>query len=282
MSEQTAGNGVKTLGGFFRLLEIGATEAGEHPEAFDQLRRTDIHGIMLHNVYDADTLDAIKERLARHDPPFLQTSFPEEFRSWFYGRNLNLAHHDLVGYFEEAEVFNRQLETLLPPGLSVAGYLAGLLRQMDGGRPFVAPPGVRPSQSYMFATLRCHMEGGHIPAHLDNEFALRRSYRHLRDLVEPPILSFILAVATSDDGGALKIYNFRQDTFGTFETSGPIEPDMSGLESVSFRIPAGSVIVIDSGRYLHEVTPVVGEQPRWTLCSFMALSKDHHTMYCWG
>jgi len=282
MSEQASENGVKTLGGFFHLLEIDAAEAGEHPEALDRLRRTDIHGIMLHNVYDADTLDTIKERLARHDPPFLQTSFPEEFRSWFYGRNLNLAHPDLVGYFEEAEVFNRQLETLLPPGRSIAGYLAGLLQQMDGGRPFVAPPGVRPRQSYMFATLRCHMEGGHIPAHLDNEFALRRSYRHLRDLVEPPILSFILAVATSDEGGALKIYNFRQDTSGTFETSGPIEPDTSGVESVSFRIPAGSVIVIDSGRYLHEVTAVVGEQPRWTLCSFMALSKDHDTMYCWG
>ena len=40
MSEQAAGNGIKTLGGFFHLLEIDAAEAGNHPEAFAQLRLT--------------------------------------------------------------------------------------------------------------------------------------------------------------------------------------------------------------------------------------------------
>jgi hypothetical protein len=282
MSEHSDDGDVRILGGFFRLLEIDVAEVPDHPRAFDRLRRTDVHGILVHGVYGDDELDAVKERLAQHDPPFLQTSFPEEFHSWFYGRNLNLAHPDLSGYFEEAEVFNEQLESLFPPGRGVSGYLAGLLQQLDNGRDFVAPPGVRRRQRYMFATLRCHLEGGHIPPHLDNEFALRRSYRHLRELVEPPILSFVLALATARDGGELKIYDFRQDTAGNFETSGPIEVDLGRLETVSFRIPVGSVIVIDSGRYLHEVTPVIGTDPRWTLCSFMALSNDHDAMYCWG
>jgi len=282
MSGHPGPDGVQTLGGFFRLLEIDAADAAAHPQAFDQLRRTDIHGIMLHGVYDEGVLSSVRDKLVRHDPPFLKTSFPEEFLSWFYGRNLNLAHPDLLGYFDEAELFNQQLEALFPAERSVASYLTGLMQQMDGGRPFQAPPGLRSSQRYMITTLRCHMEGGFIPAHLDNEFALRRSYRHLRDLVEPPILSVVAGLASADDGGKLKIYNFRQDTSGTFETSGPIEPDTSGLESVSFRIPEGSAIIIDSGRYLHEVTPVIGAQPRWTLCSFMALNKAHDAMYCWG
>lgn len=273
---------VQTLGGFFHLLEIDAADAGAHPDAFERLRASAVHGILLRDVYRPDEVAAVGERLLRHDPPFVQSSFPEEFFSWFYGINLNLAHPDLVGYFEEAARFNDQLTALFPAGRGAADYLTGLMQQLDDGRPFIAPPGIRPRQRYMITTLRCHMEGGHIPAHVDNEFALRRSYRHLRNMVEPPILSIVLALAEGEEGGALKIFNFRQDTAGDFETSGPIDVDLEGLESVSFRIPPGSAMIIDSGRYLHEVTPVIGPAPRWTLCSFMALSKDHRAMYCWG
>lgn len=273
---------VEVLGGFFRLLQLDAAATANHPGAFERLRRSDVHGILLHGVYAPDELTAVGDHLVRRDPPFVQTSFPEEFHSWFYGINLNLAHPDLVGYFEEAAVFNEQLAGIFPRGRGVTDYLAGLMQQLDDGRRFVAPPGIRPRQRYMFATLRCHMEGGHIPAHVDNEFALRRSYRHLRELVEPPILSIVLALAEAREGGALKIFDFRQDTAGDFATSGPIEANLAALDAVSFRIPAGSAIILDSGRYLHEVTPVIGAQPRWTLCSFMARSKDHGAMYCWG
>ncbi|MGD8330901.1 MAG: 2OG-Fe(II) oxygenase [Acidobacteriota bacterium] len=277
------GDQVQTLGGFFRLMEIDATDAVQHPDAFERLRTSTVHGILLRDVYSADEVAAVHERLVRHDPPFVQTSFPQEFYSWFYGINLNLAHPDLVGYFEEAARFNEQLTALFPPRRGAIDYLAGLLQKLDGGRPFVAPPGIRPRQRYMFTTLRCHMEGGYIPAHIDNEFALRHSYRHLREMVEPPILSVVLALAEAEQGGALKIFNFRQDTAGDFETTGAaIDVDVEELESVSLRIPRGSAIIIDSGRYLHEVTPVIGAAPRWTLCSFMALSKDHQAMYCWG
>ena len=282
MSESETAGGSKESGGFFRLLEIDAADVSAHADAFDRLRRSDIHGVMLHGVCPADVLGETSERLERHDPPFLKTWFPEEFHSWFYGRNLNLAHPELLGYFQEAELFNEQLEALFPDEFSVSGYLAGLLARLDDGRRFLAPPGPEPGQSYLLTTVRCHMEGGHIPPHLDNEFALRRSYKHLRGIVEPPILSFVASLAEADDGGELEIYDFRQDTSGTFEVSGPIEPDISNLDSVRFRIPPGSVIVIDSGRYLHRVTPVVGSRSRWTLCSFMALSKDHDAMYCWG
>lgn len=282
MSEGAEVRETQTLGGFFKLLELDAADAADHPDAFERLRRTDIHGILMHGVYEAEELATLGERLRQHDPRFLRTSFPEEFLSWFYGRNLNLAHPDLEGYFEEAQMFNAQLEELFPADRGVRGYLTGLMEQLDGGRPFRAPPGLRSSQRYMITTLRCHMEGGFIPAHLDNEFALRRSYRHLRELVEPPILSIVLALAAPDAGGELKIYDFRQDTTGNFESSGPVEVDMSTLDAVSFRIPEGSAIIIDSGRYLHEVTPVIGTRPRWTLCSFMALNNDHSAMYCWG
>ena len=90
-----ANNRITTHGGFFRLLKIDAADTDRHSDAFEQVRRSDIHGIMLHGVYDAESMAAVNDCLVRHDPPFLRTSFPEEFRSWFDGRNLNLAPPDL-------------------------------------------------------------------------------------------------------------------------------------------------------------------------------------------
>ena len=54
------------------------------------------------------------------------------------------------------------------------------------------------------------------------------------------------------------------------------------LASVSFRLPAGTLIVLDSGAHLHRVAPVVGTTLRWTACSFMARSRGRDAVYCWG
>jgi hypothetical protein len=42
-------------------------------------------------------------------------------------------------------------------------------------------------------------------------------------------------------------------------------PDVSTLASVSFRLPPGALILLDSGRYLHRLTPVQGARKRWTV-----------------
>ncbi|MFO1000760.1 MAG: hypothetical protein U0936_10495 [Planctomycetaceae bacterium] len=60
------------------------------------------------------------------------------------------------------------------------------------------------------------------------------------------------------------------------------KPDLSQLSSVSFSLNSGDLIIVDSGRYLHRVTPVVGQKTRWTACSFMAHARDRNAVYCWG
>jgi hypothetical protein len=42
------------------------------------------------------------------------------------------------------------------------------------------------------------------------------------------------------------------------------------------------MIIVNSGRFLHRVTPVIGTTVRWTACSFMAESKAGDCVYCWG
>lgn len=273
------------VGGFVRLLEIDARDTARHPDAFDRLRGGDLQGVLVHNVYPPDVLEAVVERLERHDPPFLKTWFPAPFRSWFFGRNLNLAPPVLDDYFHEATEFHRHLAMLFPPSLGVRDYVAGLLSHLDNGRPFRVPPGPVAGEEYMFATVRAHLEGGFIPPHCDNEQALRPSYRHLRTLVEPHMMSYVVALTRSDGGGALEVYDYR------FEPSAAVpmnvdragaRPDVTHLASVSFRLPPGAMIVFDSGRYLHRVSPVEGPRKRWTVSSFLALSRRGDAVFCWG
>lgn len=279
------GGGTRSLAGFLRLLELEPGDVAHHPEAFERLRAGELQAVIVHGVYSPQLLSALAERLERGEAPLLRTEFPAEFRSSFYGRNLNLASPDLERYFAEAALFHQQLAALLPAELGFTDYLARLLAALDHGRPFVAAPGPQPGQRYMFTTLREHREGGFIPAHFDNEQNFRPSYRHLKTRVEPHIVSFVLALTQAEDGGALEVFDLRcEPQDARFLNADGIEnkPDPAHYDAVSFRLPAGSLIVLDSGRYLHRLTPVIGPRKRWTACSFMALSRAHDAMCCWG
>jgi hypothetical protein len=274
----------RALAGFLHVRELEAAECAAHPGLFGELRAGALQAIVVHGVYPAPALAAVVERLERHDPAFLRTSFPEKFRSWFYGRNVNLSAPGLPGYFEEAAAFRTQLMQLFPePGLEA--HVGALLAAMDGGRRFVAAPGPRAGEHYMFTTLRAHLEGGYIPAHVDNEQRLRPSYRHLSGLVELHMTSFVLALTMAEAGGGLEVFDLSvapEDARLLSDDRVARKPDPARLSSVSFRLPPGAMIVLDSGRLLHRVSPVEGGAKRWTACSFMALARDRSATYCWG
>jgi hypothetical protein len=281
----SASGGVRVLNGFLKVIEIDAAECARHVDAFERLRRGELQAVIVHNMYEQAALHGLVERLERRDPVFLQTWFPEKFRSWFYGRNLNLSRPGLDGYFDEAAQFHRQLESLLPGPQGLVQHVGRLLAQLDGGRPVRAAPGPLPGQNYMFTTFRAHLEGGYIPPHFDNEQTLRPTYRHLHEIVELHMTSFVLALTQAEEGGALEVFNLTEEPATARMLSDDrvlVKPDVSGLDSVSFRLPAGSMILLDSGRYLHRLTPVRGARKRWTACSFMALSHNRDATYCWG
>ena len=99
------------------------------------------------------------------------------------------------------------------------------------------------------------------------------------------MISFVLALTLPDAGGALEVYNARPEPLSAPPMAGaprPARPRMESLEAVGFRIPPGSLIILDSGHYLHQVSPVIGPHKRWTVCSFMALCRDRSAVYCWG
>lgn len=270
---------------FFRLLDIQAEQVDAHGTAIADLRAGSLTGIIVRSVYEKSLLEKVVYRLELHDPPFLKTWFPEKFRSWFYGQNLNLMQTDPEAYFQEAERFHQQLKELLPDPLSIDNHVMKILSRLDSRRPYRAAPGPEPGQSYMVTTFRGHGEGGYIPAHCDNEQTLRPAYEHLQTIVSSHMYSMVLLLGKPKDGGCLEIFDYRvePDDAKLMNDDGfRQKPSLSELSSATVSLNAGDLIVVDSGRWLHRVTPVIGETVRWTACSFMAHATDRNAVYCWG
>lgn len=270
---------------FFTLLDIDASDVDQHASAVEELRSGNVTGITVRNVYDIAFMDAVVNRLERHDPPFLKTWFPEKFKSWFYGQNLNLMQTDPDSYFRDAELFYRQMNKLFPEPHGIESRVMKLLARLDGNRPYRGAPGPEPEQNYMMTTFRGHGDGGYIPAHCDNEQSYRPAYEHLATLVSDHMYSMVLMIGKPHDGGMLEVFNYcvePQDSRLMNDDAIVNKPDISQLSSVTFSLNAGDMIVLDSGRYLHRVTPVVGEKTRWVACSFMAHARERNAVYCWG
>ncbi len=270
---------------FFTLLDIHAADVHSYATAIGQLREGTITGIIVRNVYDAALMHEIVGRLERHDPPFVKTWFPEKFKSWFYGQNLNLMQTDPDSYFRDAAQFHQDMHELFPAPHGIDSHLMKLLSRLDSKRPYRAAPGPEPDQNYMLTTFRGHGEGGYIPAHCDNEQSHRPAYEHLATLVSSHMYSMVLLIGKPLDGGLLEVFDYRvepQDSRLMSDDAVTNKPDITPLSSVSFPLNPGDIIIVDSGRYLHRVTPVIGETTRWVACSFLAHARDRNAVYCWG
>ncbi len=114
----------------------------QSPQLLTRLRRREIDGIVVKNVYDRATCEALRVALeaGRHD--LIKTEFPAKFAAFFYGINLNLAHPDLKDYFAEAPRFRDGLSRLLPGELDLQRRITGLFAALDVRTNGQSPPPV--------------------------------------------------------------------------------------------------------------------------------------------
>ena len=275
---------MRTVDPGFLRLEEHAADSDTTPDAIGRLRAGDLHAVVLHRVIDPALLPGLVQRLETNAPGFEVTEFPGPFRSFFYGRNLNLNEPELAEYYAQAARFRQALAALgAPDGLDLAARVAQVLAQFDEGRPYRAAPAPG-GQAHFFTTLRGHRTGGYIPPHFDNEQAMRPSYRNIAPQITGDIYSFVLTLAEANAGGQLELFDLRAEDHrdARNDDHARARPDVTGVARVALPIPAGSMVLVNSGRLLHQVTPVEGPQSRWTMCSFMALARDGQSVLAWG
>jgi hypothetical protein len=275
----------------FEMLDIPAADAARHPAAVAAVREGRLTAVVIRGVYAADVMARATEELeqAAHGRGAMagvrRTTFPEKFNGWFYGQNLNLLTGDLPEYFSEEQDFVQRLDALLPPGQGFAERMLPLLSTLDEGRPYRAPPGPEADQRYHVTTIRGHGSGGYIPPHCDNEQALNPSYDHLLTLVRDDLFSMVLAFNQPQGGGVLEVYDHVVPVSARVpiaQGSTMLRPDLSRCRSLLLPLAPGDLVIVDSGRHYHRVTPVEGGTTRWTACSFMSHALDRRAVYSWG
>lgn len=270
---------------FFRSETIEARDARAMPDLLTRLREEEFDALIVKQVYDKESCDGIVRRLESDCHRLVRTDFPAKFRAYFLGVNLNLAHPELSAYFAEAPRFHKGLALVFPDDLDLRSRVLGLMSSLDQGLDYGPPPGPSTGSVHMFTTIRAHLKGGYIPAHFDDEQVARPSYRYVLPLIRMKLFSFVQAFSQAEEGGALEVFDLAPVEPGQLIAmdgrSAPL-PDLSGVEKISIRLPPGDLIVFNSGRRLHRVTPVLGDVTRWTACSFMAPSKVGDRVYCWG
>ena len=274
----------KQLNGFFNLATLTQPNGKLFTSGLNLLRREEINGILVKEVFSNNETAKLTERLETEDIPFIKTWFPKAFHAWFLGRNLNLESDELSGYFEQVPAFEEHLATLFHGDLNLESRLFGVLADLDQEVPFCAAPGPVGGQRYMVTTLRAHTEAGFIPVHCDNEQAVRPSFLHLRNIISTPILSFVLCLQNPVSGGELEVFARRAEgiPLAVEKESETINLGLEDVPSVKFSLSAGELIIINSGNYYHQLLPVDGNRKRWTVCSFFARSSDDKSNYCWG
>ena len=269
----------------FLKVETGTIDQAMQAETMDRLHNGQLDAVLIDGLFSKDECARIVTTLEANVSGFEKTDFPGPFQSFFYGRNLNLDAPDLTDYFAAARRFETALCAFSDHvGVDVQGRIASTLSGLDHGRPFVPAPG--PSgESHFFTTFRGHHPGGYIPAHFDNEQSLRPSYVHVDACTRGSILSFVVTLAEAESGGVIELFDLCSD-----QAAGRIRnddnalsrPDLGALRSQRLHVPAGGIAIVNSGRRLHRVVPVGGSRIRWTICSFMARSRDGNRTFCWG
>lgn len=270
---------------FFHTVGIDAQDANRFPDAVRRLRGDQYHGILLHEVYSAAECEAIVARLETGAANLPRSEFPPLMHGYFLGMNLNLSPPDLVAYFDAVPRFGSGLRKLFAGSIDLERRVTDLLSSLDVGRPYRAAPGPQPSLDHMFTTIRAHETGGFIPPHFDNEQRFRQSYRLITPQIGADLFSFVLAFSCPEAGGELEIFDLQHGGRAFRMADGNDDAshlDLDGIDSVRFRLTPGDMLIFNSGRYLHQVTPVVGSVIRWTACSFMAESRSGDQVYCWG
>ena len=127
--------------------------------------------------------------------------------------------------------------------------------------------------------------GVQIYSHHDNHYRLPIYEGLGAEYDRASALSWFVTLQAPESGGVLTLYGL----WGS-DPNPPMLPtrfmDTEALERDYHRVPlelsAGDLLIINSGRNVHRVTPVEGSRPRFTLGGFMTLTTQRDRVAFWS
>lgn len=269
-----------------QILEVAASDLAGCADALSDIFAGRLTGIVIRQAFPQDALEGVVRRLEAADFGLERQSSPH-FKGETYGRVLIVGDRDLADYFREAARFSTACKELFSGAPAFQDRVESLLGEVAGGRDVRVPSGPDGS-SYAPATIRGLTAGGEIDLHCENETVDFPSMWHLAEMVHARNqLSYYVLLAQPEGGGELVVHNARFAE-GHGAMLGHMERDAAALEAIAPygqvvpHTAVGDLLVFDSGRYFHRVTPVVGPRFRWTMGGFLARSHDDRTVHYWS
>jgi len=195
-------------------------------------------------------------------------------------------------YLESASHFERHHQAIFGD-FDLVEHLSDTFSELFEGRPATPPlfhststaSSSRHTSTWLPFNYRALDAGTQIYSHHDSHYRLP-IYESLEDMYDrESVLSWFITLQTPESGGALTLYGL----WGS-DPNPPMLPtrflDTDILERDYLKAPldleSGDLVIFDSGRHVHRVTPVVGETPRLTLGGFMTPNMQRTQLGFWS
>ncbi|MBV72377.1 MAG: hypothetical protein CMH52_13720 [Myxococcales bacterium] len=161
--------------------------------------------------------------------------------------------------------------------------IASVFSDLFGGRP-AARPSLGNGHHWAPFNFRALDPGIQIYSHHDNHYGLDIYQALDSDYDRSTLLSWFVTLQPAQTDGDLVIYGL----WGS-DPDPPMLPtrflDTAALERDYCReavsLGAGDMVIFDSGRHVHRVTPVLGDRPRLTLGGFLTSDKARSKLAFW-
>ena len=182
-------------------------------------------------------------------------------------------------------------------GADPVARVSALLGALAGGRPAAPPAYVLPSSegaeagaagedaTWLPFNLRALDPGTQIYSHHDAHYRLPVYAGLGEEYSRHTALSWFITLRPADEGGALTVYGlWGSDPNPPMLPSRFVDTEALERDYLKREVPlgAGDLVVFDSGRFVHRVTPVAGPRARLTLGGFLTTRVDGGALAYWS
>jgi hypothetical protein len=258
------------------VVEIGAGDVAAHPDLVPRAHDGDVDLIIVSGLYEPDELAPIVECLetARH-PPFPVLELPPDGSGRLYGYVLDLVGDDIEGYLHHAGPFRENCRELFAPAADFEERLIEVVEPMAGGRRLEVLRAVD-GRAYLGVSIRNLRPGAFIMMHCEDQKLVEPAKRRIHEVAVPHVSSFYMALAPSQAGGELVLYDLTWDQMTEHHMiNGRCNPEVITRECAAYSyVPKpGEMVIFGKGR-VHEIRAVGEGSSRWTIGGFFTLSRD--------
>jgi hapalindole-type alkaloid chlorinase len=271
---------------FPRVLDVDADAVRAQVDLFDRLRRLDLHAVRVRGAFSPSLAAAVVGRLESDAFAVKSADAPPEGEPvQLFGQPVQWAASDLREYLRTAERFRAASKSLWQ-GIDYEGRVCELLGALTCDRP-VEVVRAEGGAAYTPSTIRSVAPGGSIPPHVENHQLDSPGCTDLRERIDrAALMSFFSLLSAPDSGGLLGMYSMTVDDFARSPDAGAGQVELR-RELTRYRLgyialEPGDMLVFNSGRFFHTVTPVSGARRRWTIGGFLALSRGGESVRYWG